>query len=280
MTTGYGIDSALPSYLQVVRKRVWWIALAGIFGLGAGLGVSLATPKQYSATAEVLVLPSGSVGGTQVPVTATDVQTDAQLVTSAPVGQIVARHLSGKQSVTAAEVDQTNVISITAKSANPQIAARIASAYGHAFVSYRQQVALEALPAVEAQMSKQISSLQAHAAALRTRRQAAARLAAVQNQQAVATQQLAQMQVVGASGTIGGVSFVTPAQPPVSPSSPKLLENGLLGLLAGVVLGSVGGLPERERRRHDHLEGVRRAVRWRSSAGDGPGGRLVTRWQA
>ena len=180
MTTGYGIDPALPSYLQVVRKRVWWIALAGIFGLGAGLGVSLATPKQYSATAEVLVLPSGSVGGTQVPVTATVVQTDAQLVTSAPVGQIVARHLSGKQSVTAAEVDQTNVISITAKSANPQIAARIANAYGHAFVSYRQQVAL------------------------------------------------------------GGVSFVTPAQPPVSPSSPKPLENGLLGLLAAVVLGSVG----------------------------------------
>ena len=164
MTTGYGIDPALPSYLQVVRKRVWWIALAGIFGLGAGLGVSLATPKQYSATAEVLVLPSGSVGGTQLPVTATVVQTDAQLVTSAPVGQIVARHLSGKQSVTAAEVDQTNVISITAKSANPQIAARIANAYGHAFVSYRQQVAL------------------------------------------------------------GGVSFVTPAQPPVSPTSPKPLE--------------------------------------------------------
>jgi protein tyrosine kinase modulator len=56
------------------------------------------------------------------------------------------------------------------------------------------------------------------------------------NQQAVLSEQLTQMQV-NTSGETGGLTVVTPAVTPGSPSSPKPTENGLLGLVAGLILG-------------------------------------------
>src|ERR1019366_6202210 len=44
-------------------------------------------------------------------------------------------------------------------------------------------------------------------------------------------------QVSGAAGNTGGVEVVAPAQAPTSPSSPKPVQDGLLGLAAGLVLG-------------------------------------------
>jgi len=60
---------------------------------------------------------------------------------------------------------------------------------------------------------------------------------ALLNQQAVLRAQLEQMQVTGASASSGGLEFVTPAEAPTSPSSPKPMLDGLLGLAAGLVLG-------------------------------------------
>jgi capsular exopolysaccharide synthesis family protein len=59
---------------------------------------------------------------------------------------------------------------------------------------------------------------------------------ALLNQQAVLKEQLAQMQVSGAVDS-GDVVLVTPAQTPTSPSSPKPVQDGLLGLAAGLALG-------------------------------------------
>ncbi len=59
---------------------------------------------------------------------------------------------------------------------------------------------------------------------------------ALLNQQAVLKEQLAQMQVSGATDT-GEVVLVTPAQAPVAPSSPRPVQDGLLGLAAGLALG-------------------------------------------
>ena len=239
MTTEFGGAPTLRSYIVLVRRRKWWIAVAAILGLAVSLGLALSQAKQYSATAQILVQPSGAstaLGGGQAVVTPTDVQTDLQLVTSAPVQAQVARQLGGKPSISATEVAQTNVIAITAISGTPAQAALVANAYARAFVAYQGNAALAELGTAEAQVRAQVRSLGRQITALKTAAaNSATQISALVNQEAVLRQQLAQMQVSGAVGS--GLELVTPAVAPTSPSSPKPKEDAALGLVAGLILG-------------------------------------------
>lgn len=240
MTTEHGTDPAFRTYWLVVRKRRWWIVAAVLLGLAASVGYVFITPREYSATAQLVVQSAGAstaVGVAPESVTPTIVQTDVQLVTSAPVEQLVSQQIGGHPSVTAAEVAQTNVIAITAVSGTPALAASIANVYARAFVESQEQVASNSLKTAEVQLQKQINALYQQAATLRKHRGTADQQQALITEAAVAKQQLAQMQVQNGSGSIGGISFVTPAQPPQSPSSPKPVQDGLLGLFAGLILG-------------------------------------------
>ena len=239
MMTEFGTEPSFRAYLHILRRRKWWVGLAAALGLAASLAFSLTAHKQYSATAQLLVQPSIDASGAGVtqpqPVTQTDVETELQLVTSAPVQQAVRAQLNSAPAVSAAEVGQTNVMAITATSEAPSQAALVANLYATAFVQYRQSVAERSLATAEAQLRSQITSLTQQLKPFRgntTSPEASALL----NQQAVLKEQLAQMQVSGAVNT-GNVVLVTPAQTPVSPSSPKPVQDALLGLAAGLALG-------------------------------------------
>jgi capsular exopolysaccharide synthesis family protein len=240
MTIERGAEPAFHTYLLVLRRRQWWVITLAAAGLAASLAFSLTARKQYSATAQLLVEPSAVSGGlgtlTQQPVTQTDVQTELQLVTSAQVQAAVRRQLGETPRVAVSEVGQTNVVAVTATSPVPARAARIANTYARAFVGYRQAVTSRNLTAAEEQLRLQISSLQRQVSALRGTTRSSPDAAALLNQEAVLKGQLAQMQVSGAVDT-GGVVLVTPAQAPASPSSPKPVQNALLGLAAGLAVG-------------------------------------------
>ena len=236
--TEFGTEPSFRTYLYILRRRKWWVASITVIGLAASLAISLTAHKQYSATAQLLVQPTVNASGLSVvqePVTQTDVQTELQLVTSAPVQQAVRSRLNSTPAVSASEVGQTDVMAITAVSGTPSQAALIANLYANAFVQYQQSVASHSLATAEAQVSSQVSSIEKQVKALRgntTSPEATALL----NQEAVLKEQLAQMQVSGSVDT-GDVALVTPAQAPVSPSSPKPAQDALLGLVAGLVLG-------------------------------------------
>jgi len=228
MTTELGGAPTLRSYIGLVRRRKWWIAAAALLGLAASLGLSLTQAKQYSASAQILVQSSA---------TATQLQTDIQLVTSGPVEALVSSKLGSKPGVSVAEVAQTSVIAITAISSSSPRAALIANTYAKAFVSYMQGVATGSLMAAESQLQTQIRKVGAQLKGLRGTGGSAGQQAALLNQQAVLRAQLEQMQVSGVPALSGGAEFVTPAQAPSSPSSPKPVQDILLGLAAGLVLG-------------------------------------------
>jgi uncharacterized protein involved in exopolysaccharide biosynthesis len=125
---------------------------------GGDLAFSLTAHKRYLATVQLLVQPSVSAGGlgaAQQPATQTDVQTELQLVTSAPVQQAVRGRLKNAPAVSASQVGQTIVIAITASSGVPSRAALVANLYATAFVQYRQAVATRNLAAAEAQLRSQ-----------------------------------------------------------------------------------------------------------------------------
>ena len=63
----FGTSPTLRSYLVVVQRRKWWVISLALVGLGIGLALSLTQPKQYSATAQLLVQASSqgaALGGT------------------------------------------------------------------------------------------------------------------------------------------------------------------------------------------------------------------------
>ena len=131
--TEFGTEPSFRAYLQILRRRKWWVGLAAALGLAASLAFSLTAHKQYSATAQLLVQPSvaaSGVGVTQpLPVTQTEVETELQLVTSAPVQRAVRARLNSAPAVSAAQVGQTNVMAITATSEVPSQAALVANLY-------------------------------------------------------------------------------------------------------------------------------------------------------
>jgi capsular exopolysaccharide synthesis family protein len=238
MTTEFGTEPTFRAYLQILRHRKWWVFSIVVLGLAASVAFSFTAHKQYSATAQLLVQPSVNVNGlgaAQQPVTQTDVETELQLVTSAPIQQAVRDRLKSTPTVSASEVGQTDVMAITATSQVPSQASLVANLYATAFVQYRQAVASHSLANAEAQLGSQISSLGRQLSSFHGDTSSPT-ASALLNQEAVLKEQLAQMQVSGAVYT-GDVVLVTPAQTPISPSSPRPVQDALLGLAAGLALG-------------------------------------------
>jgi len=231
----FGTEPSFRTYLHTLWRRKWWVGSIATLGLAASLAFSLTAHKQYSATAQLLVQPSFDTSGVQQPVTQTDVETELQLVTSAPVQQTVRNRLKSTPAVSASEVGQTNVMAITATNGTPSQASLIANVYATAFVQYQQGVASHSLTTAEAQLSSQISSVEQQIGSLRDKT-TSPEATALLNQEAVLKEQLAQMQVSGSVDT-GDVVLVTPAQTPVSPTSPKPVQDAMLGLVAGLALG-------------------------------------------
>jgi succinoglycan biosynthesis transport protein ExoP len=232
-----GVETTLRGYLHVLRGRRWWVVALTVLGLGASMALSLTATKEYSATAQMLMQSTSNVnlssGGAQAAVTSADVQTELQLVTSAQVQEAVRKKLGSVPGISAAEVGQTNVIAVTAVDHDPARAATIANTYARAFVTWSTQTAIGSLTTAENQLGQQISVLGKQ---IKSLPKDAAQAVALSNQQAVLKGQLAQLEVAGATASTG-LQLVTPAVTPTSPSSPKPVQDAILGLLAGLVLG-------------------------------------------
>ena len=226
---------SLGSYLALLRRRKWWVIALAALGLVASLGYSLTQPKVYSASAQLLLQPENLlVTSNQQPITSTDVLTELQLVTSSPVEAAVRRRLGSVPSVTAGEVGQTNVISVTATAASPARAALIANTYATAFITYQRSVTINNLTAAETQLRRQITSIAAQVKLVPP--SSVAQVNALLNEEASLKDQLAQLQLSGTAATTG-IQVVTAATAPSAPTSPKPLTDAILGLLLGLLLG-------------------------------------------
>jgi tyrosine-protein kinase len=233
-----GAEPSIRGYLHVLRRGRWWVAACSLLGLAIGLTLSLTATKMYSATAQLLVQSTGSIGltvGAQGSITSAEVQTELQLVNSAQVQSAVRKELGGSApGVSAAQVGQTNVIALTAVSPDPALAARTANAYASAFVAWSTATALSNLATAEKQLNGQIIAIGKELVGLPPGNSLQA--SALSAQQAVLKGQLAQLQVAGSAASTG-LELVTPAVAPAAPSSPRPAQEALLGLVAGLIIG-------------------------------------------
>ena len=163
-------QSDLRSYLRVLNRRKVTVVVVFLLVVAAALVYSFSQSKQYTATAEVLIQPNGAPSQLDTNTTtlqASDIQTQVQLITSAPVKAAVAQKLGGKApDVSVNPVGQTDVIDIAATSARPRDAAAVATAYASSYVDFRRTQAVDSLVGAAQQVQAKISDLDRQIAGL------------------------------------------------------------------------------------------------------------------
>jgi receptor protein-tyrosine kinase len=127
-----------------------------------------------------------------------------------------------KSSLSITAVETTNVVSISATSTSPELAAAIANTYSRQFVKQRQSSTHQYVSSALALVNKQLAAL--------SPQQAAGPAGLALQSRAQSLRILAQLQS-------GNVQLAQAATVPTSPSSPKVARNTIIGVVLGLLLG-------------------------------------------
>ncbi len=254
----------LRRYLGVFWRWSWLIILGTVLSAGAMYALTRGQAKMYAASATILVnQATEATGPTYNDVLANQqlTKTYTRLVTSGPVlervGAAYGLSYDNLEKIVSAEAGrETQLIDITVKHRDPQIAAQIANDIARAFSEQVRQSQLGQLASAEADLEKQVQSTQATI----DERQALVRRLSTPNQpdlsEAERTQRLADAQVqvtvlreglnsllrqlqdlrINLARTINSVTLADPARVPVQPVSPRPLLNTALGAFLGLLL--------------------------------------------
>jgi Mrp family chromosome partitioning ATPase len=162
--------------LTVLRSHLWLIAICIAACVGAALLYLSQAPKVYEAQADLLVTPiprdNETLIGLGLPRESADpirdVETIARLIETPAVARSVIQQLELDttarkllKDIDAAPVAQSNVITITAKAGDPELAARKANAFANASVNYRTERLRDQIDLLIPGLRRQIARLPA-----------------------------------------------------------------------------------------------------------------------
>jgi uncharacterized protein involved in exopolysaccharide biosynthesis len=223
-------------YLTTIRRR-WVIVLAIAFlAVDAAIMVTVLTPKQYSATAKVLItgaepIDTLQVGGARSLDPERDLNTSVELVNLQAVARPVRDELGLKMSVPnlladvhAAPDGNSNILAITTEDRDPAQAAAIANAFARRYVSFRRDSSRARFQEAASLATLRLAALPINARTAPMRRELR------QRQQELETASTLQT---------GGLQVIDTASKPAGPSSPRLKMNLAAGLLVGLLLGGL-----------------------------------------
>ncbi|MEU8198020.1 Wzz/FepE/Etk N-terminal domain-containing protein [Microbispora amethystogenes] len=263
----------IGEYGSVLWRRRLVVTVCLLAGVGGGAAALAVTPARYTAVAQVQVLPTGIQEQLNTPSTRQreplNLDTESQIARSAVVSALAARTLKYQDSEELREhvmVDvppNSAILSISYTAYDPGAAAAGAQAYAEAYLHNRARAAEDALAAqlklisarlrqVEDDLDEAAGTTPAAAQAGRTTGQMtgqaartagqadpAARLGAARRQ-AVLARQVSDLTLrYDALRTVAVTpgTVISPARPPIRPSSPSpplFLGSGLfLGILVG-----------------------------------------------
>ncbi len=220
--------------METVRERIWLVVAVTLLTLGAASLYLITADKVYEAQSELLVTPVADddpaltglalIRSSGDPTR--DVETVARLVTSRAVAADVREELSLDESpqdlaesIDAAPVAQSNVVVISARDNDPELAAAIANSFAENAIADRDEK-------LRTQLAPLIDSLQARAADDNIPGAATVTLA----------EQLTRLESLQAGGD-PTIRFETSAAPPDSPVAPRPALTIAAGLIGGLVLG-------------------------------------------
>jgi len=280
---------------QVLNAREWFNALLrhravivgfAVLGLCIGLAYTLASPGLYTSKSLVL-LPPSSLSSSGQPTR--DIGTQAQIAMSPgildragghlkpPLGYSTLQHQVVVTSLT------SDILQITAKGSNGAQAQQVANGVADAFIAYTTRAAASipsvttALQNESQQIQRQISDLQKEVnsttAAIQSEGSSSSQaqsqlslLTTLEQQQQNAALQLdsvnSQIAQTKSSAFAGGTgtTLLDGATPGVPPSHLRPVTYGILGILVGLLIGSLGALRairrDRRLRRRDDIVDV------------------------
>jgi capsular exopolysaccharide synthesis family protein len=237
-------DTAFDAFWRILRRH-WMIVVAAIVLTAAVAALYSSTrEKQYTATASVLFQTDNddplSTGGNSVIDPQRVAATNEQLLALGVVAANTAKRLGNvaastvAHAVTISSDKESNIVDVKATTSDPALSARIATAYGTAFIALRRQSAQNRIQ----QALARARTAQAQLTETDRRGETGAAL----------QDRISQLETSQSLQT-GGAELVQPAGIPGSPSSPKPLRNGILGAILGAIVGfMIAALLERRDR--------------------------------
>jgi capsular polysaccharide biosynthesis protein len=249
----------VTDYVGMLRRR-WWIVF-GLVCLGtlAAAAYVAVTPKSYTATASVLVVPNAAnvnnVAGSRTATGPTvNMDNEAQVVQSTTVAAQAAKYLHSQRTdaqlsaqVNVAVPPNTSFLTISCEAASADGAQACAQAFARAYLTVRQAAAVGKIHNERTQLQATARPLQAQAIKLKSKLKS---LPANSTQLAVTKAELqdtasklavlrSDISALTASVNTNPGNISSPASVPLTPSNPKPLLYIPSGLLVGLLLGVV-----------------------------------------
>jgi len=243
----------LRAALAVVWRRKWSILAITLLVVGVALFVSSRQTPIYESDVRVLVVPVTGIGSGSVPLPDPNLATEAELIDSVAVAEIVAEELDidgpPRALLGSLNVDQptdTEILVIRYSHADPLQAQRRATAFAEAYIQFRTGTVTEAIVESAAGISGRIDVLTARLTAVerelarmseedpaRSSREAEANFLRAQ----ILQLQLEQVVLPEDPEDVTVGLIIQPAALPFTPVSPNHVVNGTFGLIAGLALG-------------------------------------------
>ena len=227
----------LEDYLRIVKERWWIIALAVIIGGLLAFYFSFTTTPLYSASASLTYQKSSldtALLGTQLFGYDYDQARTIQTAVAAigqneSISEGVKSQLGSQKSagefsgmVGVSTDPDTNVVSISATSTDPNEAAAVANAFADQFMVYRQNADRATVAAAMGVVKQQIDGLSP---------------TDLQSDYGLMLQEKYETLRILESMQDGGFSLLSRAAVPGAPFTPQTRRNIMLGLIVGLVVG-------------------------------------------
>ena len=252
-----GQQLQLRDYLAVLRRRRRWLVFVVVMALAGAAAWSVLQTPMYRSSAQVLMRSTATVNGPAGFADTRVLVNEVQLATSEEFSSELASRLGYSPDVSVRAEASASVLTFTARSDDPDEAARIADTHAAVFVELSRQASVDdyldntevvsqRLTAVEGQLTALEANFLAEVADL-ARSDSAGRdaLAAeystersrLETERSRYVTVLDELSLSADLAGFGGAAVLNPAEPPSSPYSPNLARNLVTALFVSLIAG-------------------------------------------
>lgn len=239
----------LTDYLDIVRRRKWIIALLALALLAAAIILSALQTPQYRAEARVQVDLSSTNGIDEQNVAANvrsrNLENEVEFANSDRVADRAAEEFGEEIFVNIAASSNSDTLSFTAVSQDPEVASLIANTFASAYVSESSAAAGERFSSAINVINNRLVEITSRRVELEDELQSATneqsiliQIAALDTEESELRSRLNEIEITSQLGGGATVSILNAATAPQSPFAPNWIRNIGLAVVAGLILGA------------------------------------------